>query len=336
MVPTAPLPPPVPPTAASQRDPVATFVKYTQKSVGVDMALKTVCYVFRLYGLRSPAHQQLSEPIVSSIIECRMLGNIWKHFGTARQILPAIEAGGATGYAGLALINGLSVLMRTWEQTASDAGVLQRYIIQSWSRQRLSKAYKFAKSISLTCVAVVELCRMLIHTSNNRRGGRRLGGAGEDVQPRSRNASCEGRRREDVADVPTVGCTAGSPHSHSPMVGSTPVIDDRRRQHSTCAGSDEFAFPLAAQPPSSARSSRLVAAAGSGPSAVVDEDGGDAAAAAVKRAAFVKAALIFIRAVADMVVYYQWVDSYRPPKGLEYTCGLVSGALGVYLVASDL
>ena len=50
----------------------------------------------------------------------------------------------------------------------------------------------------------------------------------------------------------------------------------------------------------------------------------------------VRSHLFLLRNVCDMIVYFQWIESYRPYKTLEYICGIISGGLGVYLVWADV
>lgn len=49
----------------------------------------------------------------------------------------------------------------------------------------------------------------------------------------------------------------------------------------------------------------------------------------------VRSALFLLRNIADIIVYSQWISWYNPPKTLEYSCGLLSGTLGVLLVWCD-
>jgi hypothetical protein len=45
--------------------------------------------------------------------------------------------------------------------------------------------------------------------------------------------------------------------------------------------------------------------------------------------------IFLVRNVCDLIVYMQWVPWYRPPKTLEFACGMASGAMGVYIVWVD-
>ncbi|KAK7202262.1 hypothetical protein NESM_000297200 [Novymonas esmeraldas] len=42
-----------------------------------------------------------------------------------------------------------------------------------------------------------------------------------------------------------------------------------------------------------------------------------------------------VRTLCDMYVYYKWIPAYQPIKTLEFSCGLVSGIIGVWLVWKD-
>lgn len=44
---------------------------------------------------------------------------------------------------------------------------------------------------------------------------------------------------------------------------------------------------------------------------------------------------LIVRTLCDMYVYFKWIPSYEPVKLLEYTCGLMSGLIGVWLVWKD-
>lgn len=48
-----------------------------------------------------------------------------------------------------------------------------------------------------------------------------------------------------------------------------------------------------------------------------------------------KSSVFLFRNVLDMIVYYQWIPWYRPWKWLSYSCGTVSGVLGVYMIWED-
>eukprot|EP00388_Colpodella_angusta_P003677 GDKJ01012817.1.p1 GENE.GDKJ01012817.1~~GDKJ01012817.1.p1 ORF type:complete len:139 (-),score=17.11 GDKJ01012817.1:79-438(-) len=48
-----------------------------------------------------------------------------------------------------------------------------------------------------------------------------------------------------------------------------------------------------------------------------------------------KSVILLIRNIGDMIIYYQWIENYKPNKVLCSLCGIFSGLVGVYLVWSD-
>lgn len=44
---------------------------------------------------------------------------------------------------------------------------------------------------------------------------------------------------------------------------------------------------------------------------------------------------LIIRTLCDMYVYYKWIPWWNPNRTMEYTCGSVSGLIGVWLVWKD-
>ncbi|KPI87064.1 hypothetical protein ABL78_3876 [Leptomonas seymouri] len=44
---------------------------------------------------------------------------------------------------------------------------------------------------------------------------------------------------------------------------------------------------------------------------------------------------LIVRTLCDMYVYFKWIPGYKPIKALEYSCGLTSGLIGVWLVWKD-
>lgn len=43
-------------------------------------------------------------------------------------------------------------------------------------------------------------------------------------------------------------------------------------------------------------------------------------------------ALLVLRNICDMIIYFQWIESYNPNKTLQALCGMYSGFFGIYLV----
>ncbi|KAG5489798.1 hypothetical protein GH5_00681 [Leishmania sp. Ghana 2012 LV757] len=44
---------------------------------------------------------------------------------------------------------------------------------------------------------------------------------------------------------------------------------------------------------------------------------------------------LMVRTLCDMYVYFKWIPGYRPVKTLEFSCGFVSGVIGIWLVWKD-
>eukprot|EP00756_Hemistasia_phaeocysticola_P008829 Hpha_TRINITY_DN14737_c0_g1::TRINITY_DN14737_c0_g1_i1::g.102692::m.102692 len=40
--------------------------------------------------------------------------------------------------------------------------------------------------------------------------------------------------------------------------------------------------------------------------------------------------LTLVRCVCDCIIYYTWIDAYKPDKGLQYICGLISSICALY------
>eukprot|EP00760_Papus_ankaliazontas_P032256 PhM_4_TR5714/c0_g1_i1/m.16090 len=45
-------------------------------------------------------------------------------------------------------------------------------------------------------------------------------------------------------------------------------------------------------------------------------------------------AMSMVRQTCDMIIYFQWIESYKPNQTFAHCCGLVSGSLGLYQVLS--
>lgn len=133
------------------------MISYQSKGVGVDMILKSILGVFRLLMLYSKDQETKRKyfKVVDTIIECRMLGNFGKPGITFYQGLNKFKRG--TGKSLSERLVFASSLFRTLEQLSGDLGFLQKVMIHSWSREKLSFCYRFFKSFSLTLALVAEL-----------------------------------------------------------------------------------------------------------------------------------------------------------------------------------
>ncbi len=174
---------------------VLDFVRnYMTKMAGVDMVVKLFGYLLRFKILflsqssRTPAETELLRSLKAmllSIIESRMLANSCKGLSTFNSSLKVLVApanpfpppaaaavgfpsspGSTTSWADgvrsalekpTQLMTVLALAMRALEQFSSDGGYLARYVFRGWSQDRLSYEYKRWKSLSLTCILLVEM-----------------------------------------------------------------------------------------------------------------------------------------------------------------------------------
>ncbi|CUG94230.1 Hypothetical protein, putative [Bodo saltans] len=217
---------------------IESLDKYLQKSVGRDMLLKSIVYPMRLwaYHSKSPENAQILQQLILNIIDARMLSNAWKGIG--------------------AYLSGYRTAVST---EPGDVGYTQKNIMTHWKRERISWHYKFWKTMSLTCSAILEVIK-IVNIQSKRRQLRRF--------------------------------VAQSPLTTSPSLQPTE-------------------FPAASQNTN-------------------DEDRDGELATAMRWSV-----LFLLRNIADMIVYYQWIESYKANKNVEYLCGFFSGAVGVWLVLRD-
>lgn len=141
---------------------LSALVSYQARGVGVDMALKSVLGVFRLLMIYSKSKEDRQKyfSIVDSIIETRMIGNFGKpaltlYQGVQKFYSSVPNASHRTCAIERRLVLA-STLFRTLEQLSGDLGFLQKVVIASWSRERLSFCYRFFKSISLSLSLLAE------------------------------------------------------------------------------------------------------------------------------------------------------------------------------------
>jgi hypothetical protein len=237
-----------------------TLDKYLQKAVGRDMLLKSIVYPMRLWSFqsKSPETVQVLQQLILNIIDARMLSNAWKGIGAYLSgYRTAVSTEPMPWYQRLLL--SLSFFCRMLEQFSGDVGYTQKHIMTHWKRERISWHYKFWKTMSLTCSAILEVIK-IVNIQSKRRQLRRF--------------------------------VAQSPLTASPSLQPTE-------------------FPTANQTTS-------------------DEDRDSELAAAMRWSI-----LFLMRNIADMIVYYQWIESYKANKNVEYLCGFFSGAVGVWLVWKD-
>lgn len=244
---------------------VATLDRYLQKAVGRDMMLKAIVYPIRLanYHAKTPESAKILTQLISNIIDARMLSNSWKAIAaylsgyrtlTSSESMPLYQR----------LLLAASFLCRMVEQASGDLGYLQAHLIKKWNKPHIVWHYKFWKTMSLTCSAILELIKII------------------NIQMKRRQL------HRFVTQTPLTS----TPSEH-------PVQ-----------------FPAQADANSASNSSD-------------DEDEGLVTAMRW-------ASLFLFRNVCDMIVYYQWIEWYRPNKNIEYICGFFSGAIGCWLVWRDV
>jgi hypothetical protein len=138
--------------------------KYLSKAVGRDMALKTIVYFLRLGTVytnpSNKAQLELFQTLILNIIDSRMLGNYGKYVGTGRSTLLSYMQMGTTEVLPW-MFGTLTLFFRGFEQFFGDLGYMQKNWMAHWSRARLSWHYKFWKSMSLTCNAILEFIKIL-------------------------------------------------------------------------------------------------------------------------------------------------------------------------------
>lgn len=231
---------------------------YLQKCVGRDMALKSIVYPIRLATLYVGSEKgAILTQLITNIVDCRMLTNQWKAISAyisayraavSKEKMPLMQR----------ILVVFSFLFRSLEQLSGDLGYIRNHLIPQWSRPRISWHYKFWKTMSLTCCAILEMMKLI------------------DL-----------KRKREMARV----------------VAQSPVCTPAKQQK-------ELEFPP--------------------PPAPCCEDADEVANAMRWSAVFL------FRNICDMIVYFQWIESYRPNKHLEYICGFFSGLIGVYIVWKDI
>lgn len=293
---------------------------YLRKYLGLDMALKTICYAMRLRMVWSAdaAHRDWLQILVLNIVDCRMLCNSMKHIFTfisayraARTPLKNTEF--QTLVAKLCTV--LSFFFRTFEQLFGDLGYLQKNVFGHWSRDYLSRNYKKYKTFALVCNAILEAMKLY---PSFRRVVAPVIGESERRLRHLRTFSSDTNQAAFFADAKGVAWT--------------PVVNGASRFF------PGWKSPLASPPPDPLT---VAAAAGAGNAFTVVAPRRQAEAALTPSIAermqdpTLRSALFLTRNVADIIVYGQWVSWYNPPKTLEYCCGILSGALGVFIVWAD-
>lgn len=141
-----------------------TLDRYLQKAVGRDMLLKSIVYPMRLLNYHTDPNvgdrAKILNTLIMNIIDARMLSNSWKSIGaylcgyrmaTSSDPMPWYQR----------LLLSLSFFFRMLEQFSGDVGYTQKHIMTHWKRERISWHYKFWKTMSLTCSAILEVIKIV-------------------------------------------------------------------------------------------------------------------------------------------------------------------------------
>ena len=151
---------------------ISRWDKYRSKYVGLDMLMKTIGYLLRakLIALTpgSQAHVDISK-LLQSMVECRMLCNSMRHFGTLktsfdqwRNSVPGSDVNSARVSFAIRIITLWSLWFRTVEQIFSDCAFWNKSMfLTRLSRATISYNYKKWKSLSLACCVVIESYKAL-------------------------------------------------------------------------------------------------------------------------------------------------------------------------------
>eukprot|EP00331_Platyophrya_macrostoma_P001048 CAMPEP_0176406600 /NCGR_PEP_ID=MMETSP0127-20121128/962_1 /TAXON_ID=938130 /ORGANISM="Platyophrya macrostoma, Strain WH" /LENGTH=263 /DNA_ID=CAMNT_0017785745 /DNA_START=28 /DNA_END=819 /DNA_ORIENTATION=+ len=141
---------------------VATLDRYLQKAVGRDMMLKAIVYPIRLanYHAKTPETGKILSQLITNIIDARMLSNSWKAISAylsgyrtlmSSEVMPLYQR----------VLLALSFFCRMVEQASGDLGYIQAHLIKKWNKPRIVWHYKFWKTMSLTCSAILELIKII-------------------------------------------------------------------------------------------------------------------------------------------------------------------------------
>lgn len=329
-------------------DAADVFTVYTRKYLGIDMMLKTVCNLLRLkslYTVDAPRKAEL-DALILSIVDCRMLCNSMKPLATARQAWSAFQAppGPGRGYAHVVkLLTVLSFAFRVGEQCFGDLSYLQKNWFSEWPRQLLSKRYKMYKSFSLLCCAILEAIKLAPYIA---RLASKAKAYGRHLLTSTSSSSVEGGRTHHRRASSSVGDTAlgGMDEEEDSFMETASIVGSPtvRTPTDTPIGSSSAPAPCEAferqpppPPPPIPAPLRLRPLCTRGECLVDCSTANLPYLVRWTRHQHVRSTIFFVRNVADIVVYAQWIDSYRPYKTLEYLCGILSGALGVFIVWVD-
>jgi hypothetical protein len=329
---------------------------YRRKYLGIDMILKTLCYALRMRLHFTPegdaAQRDYLATLIDRIIECRMLCNATKEPGTAKAALTAL--GGAHGahrttfQKCVAILTALSFGFRVIEQSFGDLGLTQKVVMQHWDRYYLSNKYKMFKTFSLICCALLEInkLRSPIRKAIARWAKAR---AAASFQARNQAALAKGHIRR------LSSCNEMSKDGNPDSSGNDGMQETASVITSPVPGTPTVCSPVTTGGATSSTWRRfsladnVAAAIAADNSGAMQQEASFASSTAepprrpqepldlisITRKPSVRSALFLTRNIADLIVYSQWIDAWRPWKPLEFACGMVSGGLGVVIVWAD-
>lgn len=317
---------------------------YIRKMAGVDFLVKLLGYIVRFKILSLSANPTANavpldfhKKLLGSIVESRMLSNAGKSpstFLSATKLaetpedfankdnntkvpascecpwLPSVAS--LSSASPIKLISYLALLCRTLEQISSDGGYLARYMFTSWNRDQLTLEYKRWKSVSLTCLLIVEIS-YLVRFVQQRMEKRRHGGNPLVASPSS-PVSGDGE--------PFPAGRSESPDKQQQQQHQSP-LHTRSASHvqfEKAKGVEEYhrvAVPSHSSPKYKYRFQHLAAG--------TPITNGDAS----------NSLIVAIRCACDMYIYYRWLPSWNPPDFWQFSAGVVSAVLGIYLVMEE-
>ena len=345
---------------------------YIRKMVGVDFLVKLIGYLvrFKILALTNsgsdPVQLQYHKKLLGSIVESRMLSNAGKWpstFVSATKLAEAPEdfvnkernlsvpgsheldwlpsLSNLTCASPLKLISYLALLCRTLEQLSSDGGYLSRYVFFSWNRERLTMEYKRWKSFSLTCLITVEIIflirfiqQKLEARNNSNKNNNSSTNNKKSGEKNNKNSASTNSSSSSSDDITSTSASTTTPSTSSPAYedfpspggyGSPSGDATHKRSVSTvefqkAKGVEELhrlAVPALTSPKFKYRFQHI------------------ASGAKITSSDAINSLIVATRCACDMYIYYRWIPSWNPPEFWQYSAGIVSAVLGIYLVLEE-
>lgn len=295
---------------ARANDALNGFVALRSKGVGFDMCMKTACWTLRLVAALSddgqhPERLAWANTLVAAIIDERMMFNQWKWLSTGRNALES-------GHLFLKIC-----------QTPPEKTVTQEVEVI-----KVVQVDKFAEAVSSTppnmplvtplvkkeevkVDALSKLTSLFTFLTYFSRTFEQVQG---DIGFWNRfwftnwNSRVQSRRYKFFKSIAL---------TMSLVVEILKIVDFKRRLDEAAARNVD--------PPS------VTATPVSRGSASFDHSLGITDLKLKLR----KSIILLIRNIGDMIIYYQWIEWYKPNRVLCGLCGMFSGLVGVYLVWTD-